>query len=144
MGHVSINQIVESRLNTSWGVTTPIHYENVDFTPPVGSSWISCAVKETDSKKITLGSGAQVRRTIGSIFIEIFVPLGFGSVGGRTYADQIKSIFRDYRSSGLHCQEFEIYWSGESYYTNSGSGIPATSQWYSIKMAGPFRYDETV
>lgn len=142
MSHATLNQLVESRLSSQWGVTTPIKYENIEFVQPTGSSWISCAVKESDSRKITLGSGAQVRRTIGTIFVEIFTPVGIGSSTARGYADTIKTIFRDYRVSGLHVQgDGDVYVKGEVYFTNSGTGIPATAQQYQVVVAMPFRYD---
>lgn len=144
MSHATLNQLVESRLASQWGVTTPIRYENVEFTPPEGSSWIAVAVKESDSRKITLGSGAQVRRTIGTIFVEIFTPVGGGSGVARGYADTIKAIFRDYRVSGLHVYEGEVFVKGEVYYTNSGTGVPATSQQYQVLLGFPFRYDVTI
>lgn len=144
MSHVTLNQLVETRLASQWGVTTPIRYENVEFVPPEGASWISVAVKESDSRKITLGSGAQVRRTIGTIFVEIFTPVGGGSGVARGYADTIKAIFRDYRVSGLHVYEGEVFVKGEVYYTNSGTGVPATSQQYQVLLGFPFRYDVTI
>ena len=144
MSHVTLNQLVESRLASQWGVTTPIRYENVEFVPPEGASWISVAVKESDSRKITLGSGAQVRRTIGTTFVEIFTPVGGGSGVARGYADTIKAIFRDYRVSGLHVYEGEVFVKGEVYYTNSGTGVPATSQQYQVLLGFPFRYDVTI
>lgn len=144
MSHATLNQLVESRLASQWGATTPIKYENVDFLPPVGSSWISVAVKESDSQKITLGSGAQYRRTIGTIFVEVFTPVGSGSGAARTYSDQVKTAFRDYRVSGLHVREGEYFQVGEKYYTNSGTGVPATSQWFQAVVAFPFWYDVVI
>lgn len=144
MSHATLNQLVESRLASQWGVTTPIRYENVEFTQPSGGSWISVSVKESDSQKITLGSGTQYHRTIGTIFVEIFTPVGVGAVVARGYADILKNIFKDYRSSGLH-----IYWGsytqiGEKYYTNSGTGVPATSQQFQAVVAFPFWYDVVI
>lgn len=139
-----MNQLVETRLTSQWGVTTPIRYENVEFTPPDGSAWISVSLKESDSQKITLGSGAQVRRTVGTLFIEIFTPVGIGSLQSRTYADSLKEIFKDYRVSGLHVYYGSYTPIGEKYYTNSGTGVPATSQWFQGMVDFPFRYDVTV
>lgn len=139
-----MNQLVETRLASQWGVTTPIRYENVEFTPPDGSAWIAVSLKESDSQKITLGSGAQVRRTVGTLFIEIFTPVGIGSLQSRTYADSLKEIFKDYRASGLHIYYGSYTPIGEKYYTNSGTGVPATSQWFQGMVDFPFRYDVTI
>lgn len=144
MGKTTINTIVESRFATLWGVTTPVAYDNVNFTPPVGGSWVSVKVREGTSRKITLGSGAQVRRTLGTAFVEIFTPVGIGSKTCRDYADQVIAVFRDARVSGVLFMESSLNVLGEEYYTNSGTGVPATSQQYQAVVAIPFRYDEVV
>lgn len=144
MSHSALNTLIESKFATAWGATTDIAYENVNFTPTASSSWVSIKVREGSSKKITLGSGAQVRRTLGTIFVEIFTPVGGGSKPCRDLIDSAKVLFRDYRISGLHVYDGSVNILGEEYYTNSGTGIPATSQQYQAIVAFPFRYDEVV
>lgn len=143
MGHVTINTIVESKFSTDWGATTPIRFENIPFTPPV-TSWVAISVKEGDSQKISLGPGLQCRRTLGIIFVEIFTALDIGSATARGYADTIKGIFRDYRSGGIHVYEGDVFVKGQAYYTNSGSGEPATSQWWQMIVSFPFKFDESL
>lgn len=142
MSHAALNTIVENRFATVWGATTAIAYEGVDFSPTAGSSWVAIKVREGTSRKITLGSGAQVRRTIGTIFVETYAPLGQGSKPTRDLVDAVKAVFRDYRSGGLICHEGSSSVIGPEYYTNSGTGVPATSQQYQAIVAVPFRYDE--
>lgn len=144
MSHAALNTLVESRFATVWGATTPIAYEGVDFSPTAGSSWVAIKVREGSSRKITLGSGAQVRRTIGTIFVETYAPLGQGSKPTRDLVDAVKVVFRDYRASGFHAFEASAQVIGPEYYTNSGTGVPATSQQYQAIVAVPFRYDEVI
>ena len=144
MSHAALNTIVESRFATAWGATTAVAYDNVNFTPTAGASWVAIKLREGPSKKITLGSGAQVRRTLGTIFVEIFTPVGTGSSACRGYVDSVKAIFRDYRASGLHCHESSSNVIGEEYYTNSGTGVPAASQQYQAVVSIPFMYDEVL
>lgn len=145
MSHVTLNQTIENTFATAWGSTTPVCYENVAFTPPVGSSWVKIYLREGDSSKITLGTAPQMRRTLGTVFVDIFTPVGQGSKAVRTYADSIKAVFRDLRVSGI---QFDgggdvMVW-GEKYYTNSGTGVPATSQWFQATVVQAFKYDEVL
>lgn len=141
MSHVTLNTTVENTFATAWGSTTPICYENISCTPPVGSSWVKVYVREGDSQKITIGESPQTRRTLGTVFVDIFTPIGQGSKAVRTYADSIKTIFKDLRVSGIQFFEGDLQVWGERYYTNSGTGVPATSQWYQGTVAIPFKYD---
>lgn len=144
MSHVTLNTTVESTFATAWGSTTTVAYDNVAFTPPVGSSWVKIYVKEGDSQKITLGESPQTRRTLGTVFVDIFTPIGTGSKAARTYGDSIKTIFKDLRVSGIQFMEGDLQVWGERYYTNSGTGVPATSQWYQASVAIPFKYDVVI
>ena len=145
MSHVTLNQTVESTFATAWGSTTTIAYDNVAFTPPVGSSWVKIYVREGDSSKITIGTAPQRRRTLGTVFVDIFTPIGQGSKAVRTYADNVKAIFKDLRVSGIQFDGAgDVMVFGERYYTNSGTGVPATSQWYQATVAIPFKYDVVI
>lgn len=143
MGSLSLNQTVENAFATAWGSTTTVAYDNVAFVPPTGSSWVKIYVRDGDSSKITLGTSPQRRRTIGTVFVDIFTPIGQGSAPVRTLADSVKAVFKDLRINGI---QFDgggdvIVW-GERYYTNSGTGVPATSQWYQATVAQAFKFDE--
>lgn len=143
MGHATLNTIVENKFATVWGSTTSIKYENIAFTPGT-TSWVAIKVRESDSDKITLGTAPQLRRTIGNIIVDIFTPLGQGSAPARVLVDSVKVVFRDFRLSGLHCYEGISRVTGEVYYTNSGSGEPATAQWYQATVIIPFKFDESL
>jgi hypothetical protein len=56
----------------------------------------------------------------------------------------IKTIFRDFRLSGLQCYEGDLIVYGERYYTNSGSGQAATSQWFQAALSVSFKFDESL
>lgn len=143
MGHAALNILVENKFNTAWASATPIRFENVAFTPPT-TAWVSLVVKESDSAKITLGTAPQLRRTLGTVFIEVFTPLGTGANAARGYVDTIKSIFRDFRLSGFSSYEGSVFVKGETYYPGSGSTDPATAQWYQCVVSIPFKYDESL
>lgn len=144
MGSVTINTAIENKFATSWGATTVIAYDNVNFTPPENASWVKIYVRDGDSTKVSIGSSQQIRRTFGTVFVDIFTVIGQGSLTVRTLADSVKTIFRDLFLSGIQFYEGDVMVFGEKYYTNSGTGVPATSQWYQATVSIPFRYDEVL
>jgi len=144
MSHVTLNTTIESTFATAWGSTTTVAFDNVPFTPPTSASWVKITVREGDSEKITLGSSPQRRRTVGTVFIDVFTVVGQGSKPVRALADSVKTVFRDLRVSGIQFFEGDVMVQGERYYTNSGTGVPATSQWYQATVALPFKYDVVV
>ena len=140
MGTSALNIAIEDTFKTAWGNTTPVRYDNVSFDPP-STPWLSLEVWDGKSIKASVGVGSQLRRTIGTVFISIFTPLNGGSRPARLFADQVSTIFRDLVVNGVTFYEADMSRIGEKYYTNSGTGVPATSQWYQINVAVSFKYD---
>lgn len=143
MGTAALNVAIENTFNTAWGSTTPIRFDNVAFTPPE-TSWVSLEVWDGKSNKASIGTGSQLRRSIGTVFVTIFTPLNGGSKPARQLADQVSAVFRDLVVSGVTFYEADFSRVGEKYFTNSGTGVPATAQWYQIGVAIPYKYDEYV
>jgi len=140
MGTAALSITIEDTFNASWGSTTPVRFDNVAFTPPK-TSWVSLEVWDGKSDKASLGIGSQLRRSLGTVFISIFTPLNGGSKPARLLADQVSAVFRDIVVSEVTFYEADVSRVGEKYYTNSGTGVPATSQWYQMNVAVPFKYD---
>lgn len=136
MGSNTLNIAIENAFNDSWGSTTDIRFDNVPFTPPTDSPWVSLEVWDGESIKASIGTDNQLRRTRGTVFINIYTVVGDGSKGARTYADQAKTTFRDLVVSGITFYEGSTKRLGE--FTYSGG----SSQWYQMSVAIPFLYDE--
>ena len=143
MGISALNIAIENAFDTAWGSTTPIRFDNVDFTVP-DSSWVSIEVWPGKSEKASLGAGVQLRRTVGTVFIMIFTPVSNGVKPAAQLADSVIAVFRDLVVSGITFHEATTSRISEKYYTNSGTGVPATSQQYQMAVAIPFKYDEYV
>lgn len=141
MGTAALNIAIENMFETAWGSTTPIRMDNVGFTPP-NTSWVSLEVWDGNSRKASMGTGIQLRRAIGTVMVDVFTPLNGGSKPARVLADQVSGVFRDVVVSGITFYEADIRRIGEKYFTNSGTGVPATAQWYQVSVAVPFKYDE--
>lgn len=143
MGIATISVAVENLFSTNWGTTTPIRYDNVPFTPPQ-TAWVSIETWPGNSSKASLGNSLQLRRSLGTVFISVYTPIGDGSKPARDLADQVAAIFRDKQVSGITFQEPDMGRVGEIYYAATGSGVVGTTQWYQAKVAVPFFYDETI
>lgn len=143
MGSSALNIAIENKFATSWGAKTPIKYDNVPFTPPT-TSWVAIETWDGKSEKASVGAGQQLRRSLGTVFVMIFTPVGGGSKAARGYADDVKAVFRDLVVSGVTFFEGDVTRIGEKYYTNSGTGVPATSQWMQFAVSIPFKYDEYI
>jgi hypothetical protein len=103
---------------------------------------VSIVVRESKSSKASLGAGEQLRRTIGTVFVDIFSPIGRGSKPTRDLIDSVKAVFRDQQVSGVTFMEASDTIFGERYYTNSGTGTPATAQQYQALVTIPYVYEE--
>ena len=144
MGTAALSIIIEDTFESAWANRTLVNHDNVNFTPPDDASWVSLEIWDGKSSKASLGTGVQLRRELGTVFVMIFTPLNDGSRPAKLLADAVADIFRDLVVSGVTFYESTSIRVGQQYYTNSGTGVPATAQWYQIKVAIPFKYDEYV
>ena len=140
MGTSALNLAIEDHFATNWGSTTSIRYDNVPFEIPT-TSWVSLEVWDGASNKASLGSGAQLRRSLGTVFVTIYTPTDGGSKVARDYADQVSGIFRDVQISGITFYEATTSRLGEVYHGATGGNTSGTSQWYLVKVAIPYHYD---
>lgn len=146
MGSQTLNIYIENLFNTQWAALNPtitIKFDNVDFTVPT-TAWVALEVWEGSSTKASLGPAPQLRRTSGTAFVTIYVPISTGSKTARGYADQVKGIFRDLNASNVIFFEGSVSRLGEVYYPGTGGGTTGSSQWYQMKVAVPFIYNEYV
>lgn len=81
---------IEIRLTTNW-TTTPIRYVNAPFKE-TDQPYVALFVLDGDGHQISLGPVA-LRRWVGIIVIQIFVPQDSGSRVAKTYATTLAAIF---------------------------------------------------
>lgn len=143
MGTAAISTTIENTFETAWGVTTPISFDNVDFSQP-STSWISLEIWDGKSNKKSLGINAQLRRSLGTVFLMVYTPLNGGSGPARVLVDQVKNIFRDLVVDGVTFYEGDVKRIGEKYSSKGVTEVSATAQWYQMVVAIPFKYDEYI
>lgn len=140
MSTASLNIAVENLFATNWGSSTPVQFDNVPFETP-NNPWVKVEVWDGKTRKASLGSGSQLRRSVGTVFVTINTPTGSGSKTAREYADQVCAIFRDAQISGITFEEPDVSRLGEVYHGATGGNTSGTSQWFILKVAIPYHYD---
>lgn len=147
MSNSALLLAVENRFRTQWASvnpTVPVRYDGIPFTPPEPQSPFVCIeVWDGDRNKASVGPGVQVRREFGTVFVDVYTEPDVGTLPARTLCDQITTIFRDVQVSGITFYEPSILRVGEKYYPGV-QGTSGTAQWYMMKVAIPFKYDEFV
>jgi hypothetical protein len=138
MGFEIVRSAIESRLDTNWGSTTDIAWENVRFEATQDEYWIRPTILEGEAEQITLES-TPLYRTIGLLTIGVFAPEGEGTAQARTHADSLAAIFRGAKFSGL------TFWTPTI--TRAGTGVTQTGAnngWFQLNVDTPFYYDEFI
>lgn len=92
MTYAAERQSIEGLFQTGWGSTTPVAWDNVEYTPVSGTAWVDFRILNGSESAIVI-SGDQYRN-VGLVNINIFTPEGVGSSSARTLADTAAGIFR--------------------------------------------------
>ncbi len=90
---------IEGYFNTNWGTTTPIRWENIPFIQPgtqnrTRQPWVALFIREATAGKASIGA-TPLRRSVGTIVVQIFTDLNIGTNLARDYASQVADLWRD-------------------------------------------------
>lgn len=132
MTHAQLRQFIEARIAANW-TSTPVTYDNLDYAPAQGASWVRVTILDGAGNRISLGaSGANVALTrfVGVVVVSIFTPGAIGTATARAYADTLDTLFRDVSADGI------IY--GTPYLTAVGR----SEGWYQLNITIPFQWDD--
>lgn len=95
-------EAILSRWASAWGSTTPYVFQNEQFTPPNGSVWARLTILHDDSRQETLGpSGGRRFLRAGTVFVDLFAPIGSGTTTVDALATLARSIFEGVSFDGL-------------------------------------------
>ena len=133
MSASAINNAVKLRWTATWTHTLTA-YDNEPYTPAANTPWVRLAVRDGNSKQISLGVPS-LDRHAGIVFVQVFSPLGTGDSRARWLADKACGVFRK--------RDLD---------TTTGSmtfGVPYTvaaetpgDNWFQINVLCPFTADE--
>jgi hypothetical protein len=123
---------IVSRFKTNWASTTSIKYDNVDFTPTPGESFVELEIHNGSQIPVSLGGiSATLYRGVGIISINIYTALNIGTQTGKNLADTAAAIFRGQTFSGITCRGADVTRLGES------------NGWFAHNVSIPFFRDES-
>ena len=127
---------LESRFNTQWATYTtsadvPIAWDNVEYAPVTGTTFIRFSVYPGDAYQVSLGD-RPLHRVVGIIDIGIFVPQGQGTETARDLADIAAEIFRNWQdtTNKIRCRS--------PYLTRIGE----EEGWFQMNVTVPYIRDE--
>jgi hypothetical protein len=132
MSYQTQNTELKTRFNTVWAHRTPVDLPNVVFTlPSPPAPWLRFRISGGSDRRTTIGSELNNYRNVGSIDVQIFVPVGTGDAIAFQRADEVAAIFRGWCGTNIRCRSPRIKEVGVD-----GSG------YYQVNCIIPFIRDE--
>ena len=84
---------VEAKMAAEYSSTT-VQYENIPFSQPTDTAWVSLTILSGGGNVDSIGSGTgRLERFSGVIQIDIYVPEDGGTKAARDIADLVHAIF---------------------------------------------------
>jgi len=121
---------IEQRFETEWGATTPIKWENTDYTPDPDVTFTELEIHHGQGVRLDIGSSQRYRYP-GIISINIRGPLTKGTRALKTLADTAQAVFQGVTFSGIIC------------YTSSITRIGEVDGRFVYNVSTPFTRDES-
>lgn len=114
---------------------TPVHYPNAPFEPPSGAPWARLTILPGEGQRMSLGGGAsRLRRWVGVVTIQVFVPLGTGDAAITALCD----------AAALLLDETKLLASGPIRFgTPSMRVIGRDGSWWQQNVSCPFDRDRS-
>lgn len=126
MSQDTVRQILEGRLATEWGMTTPIGWDDSDFVPEEGVPHIKPMIEGTDAEPKT----QKCQREFYQMKIEVLTPKGSGTGPNMALGDALVAIFFGYAESTLICKKAYVERQGD------------VEEWHSRAVYVDVQYDE--
>ena len=133
-------KLLETEFNTGWASTTPIKWDNVDYEPTAGTTYVDFQIHNNSSNVIGISGNDNMHRIRGLIAINIYVALNAGTRSGRALADQAALIFREAQisSSDSSAAEDMTITCGAASITRLGK----VEDWFVYNVTIPFYRNE--
>lgn len=138
-------QAIESRFSTAWAATTLVKYENDEFDPPAGSTYVEFVIREGATFQKDLAKELQRIRNTGLIVATIFFAPDIGTRAARALLTPLKAIF-DGKSFVTVADS-----GGRTYTVHTGSDgrsqafevkvLPRSGGWERLQVMIPYWWD---
>jgi len=99
-----VRSAIEGRISTEMAESPsyPVSYQNVPYTPPNNSTWISVSVRFGNNSYATLlGPSTGLNRQVGTLVLNVYTPVGVGPGANLTVAERLKDLFDRQIVSGI-------------------------------------------
>ena len=121
----------ESRILAA-NLGVPVAWPNTTFTKPnPPAPWLSVDITSHILGPVELAGG--VWQEEGTLFVDVFVPVGTGSAGARTLAKAVSNIFRGLDAGPV------VYLGGS---IGNGSVAEPDGMWWLITVTVQWRYQD--
>lgn len=110
----------------------PIAWENTDFTPPLNGPWMAVAM--TSHVLMPMDLGANVWQELGTLFVNVFVPVSTGTEAARVLAKNVCNVFRGIIGGPVVYEQASI---GMGERTDPPDGM-----WWRLSVDVDFKYQD--
>lgn len=146
MGKAADRKTLTVKLKSWWDSSFgPLAYPNATFVPPNDAQWAAASILYYDTDRASLGSSDYLRRTDGSLQVDLFVPGGMGTDEAWRVCDRVERdwdglILRNDDGDSLifGCPDARVV-SGNEARTDGTQG-----NWFHVVVDCPFRRDTSV
>jgi len=127
-----LQDTILDKFKTGWGSTSPVAWPNIIFNPDTGSitKWVRITVIESVTANADVGG--TLRRTVGNIFVQVFVTKGNGTSDMTTLCDAVLNVLEQ-KNFGTYIE------TGRG--SVAGVGGDPKSAWWQANVVIPFRFD---
>ena len=119
-------EIVESFISANF-TDCPVKYENVGLDAKDLEKWIAVFDRVSVSEAVEMGEDSPFLMG-GVIIIQIFTPIGSGTSGGRTIAQDVSDLISQKEIGGMYFLEPELHMAAPT----------ADATWFQMNLVVPY------
>lgn len=127
------DKAIQARFTTMWGTTTPIAWDNKTFDAEgLNVAYVRLSVQFALGSQSAMGLiGDRCYRNTGTVFVQVFTPVGGGKSPNTVLATQARNVFRGVQLPGG-------LWFRDEGITHVGP----EGRWYQQNVTANFIFDE--
>jgi hypothetical protein len=144
LGREAERSALFSAIQNGWPVDVgPVAWPNIPFNVPANSRWAQVTLLTYSTDRISLGQDVFLKRSVGSLQIDLFCPRDIGSAENKTASDLLEDFFED-RILVLSADEKIEFGTPESRETDSNRERQdgTNSNWFRTVVDCPFQRDQ--
>lgn len=126
-------EAIYSAFITAWGSTTQVALDNEAFSPAENTAYVRLAVRHTARSQRTLGAaGNRKYGSLGTAFVQVFVPINSGVKAADDLATLARNIFEGITLASVDVSFLDVI------VRETGPD----GKWYGVVVQANFDYEE--